>query len=677
MPRNERVAPAVVALFLVVAVAFSGAARADAHDSIHRVVELWLAGKGDEAREAVERSLRHGDLDAGSRAVLHNLSARITRLQARQMAGSLPRLKMLSEAEYKAALAVRSAPMNALFWRDHLSIAIEARGRAAVEGALMKPWRYHGDRVIHVFHTAEYQVIARATLQVLDGRSRTAVTQLRQFLTERPGDDCATRSVLSQILHEVGQVDDAVRTLARASDTCRQLSFVASVESALHEAKQAQITGEAEAVGYAGGAYYMTVEAAEAGADAHRADLQNVVLQDPARLDHWFTLWTLLHRSPDRVDEYRKVVGLARRVAPSVHVEIANMYGQIGRGEFRDALAMATRLLPRHDHPHVRAVRLLAGAALGNGKAAHVVDIEVVRRESAIASILRDEQVEYCLQGDSNCVRGAVVRSQSNVFSAAAYRRGWQIRWPEDGQVYSDWLRAEQTAERLDGMARLRTEMQADFSDLRVQIGAVQARVDLILQPKLAELEARVTKGEIRQDQLNREIEQARARTNRELQQLAQRVEQSITIMDRQSTLTREQVRALSWRVAANSRAMATVDVDQFVEIFEQYVRTHPKEAALVWSTIVGHLNAAKPSDSDVSVMVGAIKAECNQPNNLVPCSRAVIRIVRKHLDLQIPLIPAVLSLDVLGVSDSLLELLDYLTRELGFVPQRPPKRRS
>jgi tetratricopeptide (TPR) repeat protein len=675
MSRNGRVAPVVVALALIVAVAFHGAARADAHDSIHRVVELWLDGKDDEARQAAERGLRRRDLDVETRAMLHNLDARIIRLQARQGRGGLSRLEVLSEAEYRAALALRAAPMNAMFWRDHLAIAVEAKGSREVEGLLSKPWHYgRQDPPINIFQTPEYRAIARAMLQVIDGHHRAAITQLRSSIAQRRGEDCTTRVVLSQILQEVGQLDDALRTIDDASGSCNRNSFVSSLKVDLTATRDARRRKEPEVL--------VSVPAAGESIDVtapdHRADYENVVLHDPSRLDQWFFVWELLYQ--ERYAEYRKVIRLARSIEPSTTVDIAELHGQIGRGEFRQALETATALIARHPEDRdgqLHLARLLVGAALRNSKREHARDLDVVRADTELASDLRHEQVEYCLERDPHCVLGAVVRRRADSFPAVAYRRGWPIYAPADGPLYTEWMVAEEAADRLDGETRLRKEMHAELRSVREQVAAVQSRIDLIVLPRVERLEQDVRDGKIRQAQMDREVEKLRRDTTAELNRLAKGIAAQKTIMDGELALSRDEVRKLSIHVAANAKALE-LDGERFANLFDQYVRTKPKEATILLSNIIEKLERKQGADQDVAVLLESIKSECSRHDSPVPCFRALMRGMGRYLKVEVPVIPGVVSFDILAASDTIYEMVDRVTKELGLtlsIP--PPKRRS
>jgi hypothetical protein len=647
------------------------------HDSIHRVIELWLDKKDHEAQKLIETALERRPMDPETQVALHDLAARLLWLEAHQRIGS-QRIETLELAEYRAALAASAAPMSLSLWRDYLSIAIEARGRKRVDLKLDGVWKYGAQgQDLHIFLTDEQRIIGRATLQVIDGRHRTAITQLRTFLSSQRRENCAARAVLSQILHDVGQLDTAIRTISDASDACRQNSFVARFESTLVEAQEARAE-EAESSAFTQAGLRTTMTVYGDRPFDHRTDLENLILQDPARLDRWFVLWKLLHEDDRGAREFQKVIHLARRIRPSLEIDVADVHGQVGRGEFRKALETTNKLLAERPDdrliPTVRlihAVRLLCGAALGGGKPAYSRDLDIVDREATISSSLRLEQVEYCLGQDPRCVRGAMVRRRPTQFSAAAYSRGWALYSPPDLPKYVDWSRDEEAAERLDGMSRLRAEMQARDTQRKEQLNALQARLVVILQPKIEQLEARVTDGEMKHAQYEQEMNRARVQTNAELNQLADRVEKKMAIMDRESVLAREEVRALSLRVAANYKALMAIDVDRFADLFEQYIQTRPREATIVHFNIINQLQSAKGSDTDVAVILPTIMDECTRlPAPSPSCLRTVLKMVKKHVNLDAPLIPGVLSLDLLGVEDTLLELLDYLTRKLLLVPK-------
>jgi hypothetical protein len=47
------------------------------------------------------------------------------------------------------------------------------------------------------------------------------------------------------------------------------------------------------------------------------------------------------------------------------------------------------------------------------------------------------------------------------------------------------------------------------------------------------------------------------------------------------------------------------------------------------------------------------------------------LQIVKKHVGIQLPLLPTpgIVSLDLIGVTDTLLEMYDYAVKKLGLVP--------
>lgn len=648
------------------------------HDSIHRVIELWLDRRDDDASQLIAEVLAdHRSVDAETRATLQNLDARIHGLEARQAMSGRPRTEMLERAEYNAALAVRAVPTSLSFWRDYLTLAIEARGHARVADTLDGSWKYGGHVPrMYMFQSAEHLAIGNATLHLLDGRQGAAIMQLRSFLAQRRRNHCSARVVLSQILYEAGQVDTAIDTMSLADPTCRENPFVSHFESTLADAKDAQ-SEDVETIAFEPGLPKSITVWGERP-DDHRADLENVILQNPARLDRWYALWEMLHKFGDAklIREYQKVIDLSRRVRPAVEIDVADVHGQLGRGEFRNALEMSTRLLEKRDDPDLHAVRLLCGAALGDGVPDYLRDLDVVDRKPSIASCLRREQVEYCLARDERCVRGAMVRRRAHQFSAAAFRRGWPIQAPNDMTAYMEWAVDEEAAERLDGMARLREEMLALDRTREEQLAALYSRIDLILIPELNALKERVAADEIDTAELKAEMKRNRARTNAELKQLADAIETGMAIMHRESALTRDQVRALSLRVATNYKALMAIDVNRFADLFERYIEARPKEAAILHFNIVNQVGKAAGSDNDIAVMAPAILDECARKQApSAPCLRAVVKMVKKHLDVQIPLlpIPGILSLDVLGIGDTLLELWDYLDRKLGLVPRADP----
>jgi hypothetical protein len=560
--------------------------------------------------------------------------------------------------------------MDVTYWQDYMTIAEEARGESRLRSTLYGAWRYHGSLPEHyMLLTEDRRAVAAAILDTMHGRESDGLARLETYVSEATAneDTCVSRIILAELEFRLDRTDTARTVLLGANETCRSnieavtlTNRIASAEAAPTSTpprgRQALETTRLQA--------YVEVRSALNTVDEHRADVEDVVLREPTRLEYWRELWSMLQFNSSSQREYDKVVALANRMSPSAEVDVARMYAELGRGHFERARKQAENLLKRvPNNSHINAAFVLAGATLGGGLLKYSSAFDKVQASNPyLAACLQSEEIYRCLARDKQCVLGSIACTGSEEFVLEAFDRGWPIRFPLQLKKYFEReLRMESVA-RIDGAQRLRAELLARASLQEERLEALRTRIDLAISPAILTLQDRVAATELTQQQSAEELDRLRRETRSRIERMARDFSVQIRDAGGSVAMTQADIAHFSMRLAANEAALAGPRIDGILPTLKSYSMHHPDDSTAVAESLARQVRSAARATGDTTEMFGAIADDCSHlEQSGFPCLRSIVKLVKKHVSIQAPVVPTLISVDMLGVYDTLVEFLSKL----------------
>jgi len=682
-------------LAFAVAVCFlaarSFAAEVDDHQAFHRAVELWVGNEEDESLRVIEAAVakNDGSEDPESRATLYDLGARILQHQANNGSDAAKKREMINRAEYFAARAAHQYPESFDFWRDYMRLAEELRGEQGVRSKLRAAWRYSGDYPEFFSMTSEdHRLIARAALDTLHGRDGRAVAALETYADRASQPSCETLIILANLEFQLDRVEAARDTLTKA-DRCRDHPLAALLAVRI-ETETSNTQGQVDAdemqrdtTSHADPLpLFRDRLVVRDKVDEHRADIENIVLQDTTRLAGWCDLWRILAFNPKSEREFDDVLRLADRVNTTWETSVVRLYSELGHGRFENAESQARALLALHPgDPHIEAALILAMAWLGSGRSASHDPVERLwASDPYLTRCLDRQQLDYCLTRNRLCVYGAIVCNEPHDFVLEAFDHGLAKRSGEIKRQVN-WVVGNETIARINGEQRLHSEMLARDDVQRERLDALRLRIELSIAPavlqaqqSIADLRGKLTEAEADQQELARALDRARRdleRARQESQKAIERLARDITVQisatnDRLAT-TQLDLAHLSLRFAADRAALNPIDVDGLMPTVTRYAALNPDEMQEIMQNVMAQVNAAMRSNKDSVPLFKDVVKDCkNFAREPVPCYRSVLAATKRYVDVQAPIVPSILSIDVLGVADTVVEILGKIIDMVG-----------
>jgi hypothetical protein len=241
---------------------------------------------------------------------------------------------------------------------------------------------------------------------------------------------------------------------------------------------------------------------------------------------------------------------------------------------------------------------------------------------------------------------------------------------------------------RINGVQRLREEMIEHSAEQDERLDALRSRIDVAIVPTMDRLKRSIENTDNRQRQLERALDQERRDARARIEKMARTYSHLIKGIKDQAAMTQADIAHLSLRLAADEVALNGPTVDYMVQYIPQYVSQHPYDAAAIAKSITDQVKGtvhgqvesaiheqvttAIRADGDTTDMFRDIVDACGTVDSQsAPCLRSVIKMAKKHIQLQIPIVPTLLSVDVMGVCDTVLEFMDKIFQASGLSPAK------
>lgn len=641
------------------------------HDRFRQAVQLWIAGKEDQALDLVDGTSEIHDDNPDDRAALLDLGARILQVRAHSLFGE-KRKETLQRAEYRAAQAVSGRPMNIAFWRDYIRIAEERVGGGELLRRLDTgiPWSYEnfGPQAV-TLHDDEQRAIARAVFDTSQGRDSSAVEALEEFVARSNLEACSARIILSELEFRLDRMDAARKALSSRGKDCLALPIVLALTARMRGAETAKPSDDlvlvrSVAQDPAASQYEGSIEVKASEVDV--SELENNLLRDSDDLELWHALWRRIMRPTDpREREWNQVVSLSGKISTASRGPVAAMYNDLGRGRFKRALKSAVSSLKQHsDDPQLHSCRLLAGAAVGEDTAGEFrTSIDMVWNATPrMAACLARVELERCLTGSDQCSLGAIVCRNPDEFVLQAFEQGWQTI---KGQLkkYFDRRIDLEHFDRIAESSRLRTEIAENNRTQSERLDALNRRIDLAVMPRLEALDTEVGGVKSTQEEMAISQEKERQRTRAKIEELARDMSHQFAVQRADLSMTQQELQLLSMRLAADRVVIDGMPVDRLPPAMSEFIEKHDAEFEKFKNEVLEEIERLR-SGNDLFPTLGDIRDDCRPtPGPGGPCLRSILKLVKKYVAVQwTPPSPPTVSFDLLAIEDSVIELIDLAT---------------
>lgn len=530
----------------VVASVFSFSADAQ---PLHRAIALWLEEKPEEAMREVETHIAPparspGRADAQN-AALRNLGARILFARYERLRGYTGNVGdaflALKAARAYASAAVWESPHEIEYWRDFIRLnAFDEKTQkpdiAAFMGTLNTgTYTFEVEGAVRkLTDHGELKQIASAISAEQRGDIVLAEQRLESWV-ESNRQRCASSVVLADVQMEMDHYASAQALLEDRAERCGEnvkeaCALKVGRIQLLTPSRRSQWSGVARVSNDEDDDREINEDldvTSFADVDENFFDIADRLLRDPARIDDWHRLWEVAGTDRGLQKRFDQLLAIVRgRPGASRVPEITRAYAyrRIALGDFKRARkeleALVLDSAGNADAEAVVGTLLLdADSEFDAPSDADKRLSDAKRADPYLTSCVNEKELKKCHLRRHGCAPPLVLCNDPVEFIYRVYAVGVAER-PHAVRGTNQFVRSQTryTAQMIrDTETRMLAEIQSREAGMLRRIAAVEDRVDIIVEVKLAAMERDIRKVTRNQADFERRMQTEYAKWKRDV----------------------------------------------------------------------------------------------------------------------------------------------------------------